>query len=625
MLSGIGWNLIVALMVGGVLVIVGLDESSQPQTTSAWDWQEPLLCALPYLLLLAFLGLAVALDSLRPLRPAIPALWWLLRWGLRLTFLAGALVGWRRGRPHWFYPWLGFAIYELVALPLALTMWLVERGLGDSALSFFAAGLPLLALSFAPYFIAAPLLARRDRLLATYTVFPHAALTAPLFLAVQRDMLGDMLGRLALAALAPVLLAAGASALFGWLRTPRARWGLLVASVLLCQTAFVVFSTLAVGEFHPGALFPIPILWLLGLVILFGPMLLLGVARLLAHAARRIGWSPKIMADTTRPGPSPCQTIFTRFRLWLTTTVDIGGQVMTSEQASISPPAKRGPTTLDRLFKAAVVFLAAAILIVAVLGIARAVVYKIQPYERGLHLRGGRFIGVNEPGWHTQIPLWDTVIIVKVNERLGYVERISAMTSDNVTMVVSLEYTYRVTDPQRFALEVDDPERIVFEFVQGKLRDVVNTKPMSDVMHSRAAMNQEVMEALRVKEEPYGVEFITVQMQSAEPPTEVVQAIKDRMVALQRREQAQAEAEQAKTVADAEFYAAQKQADAEAYQISKTAEARRASIEQLLGELKGHGDLAEKYLDYLIAQELKENSKWVIGVEGTPIIDLRGE
>jgi len=601
------------------------DESSQQQTTSVWDWQESLLCALPYLLLLAFPGLAAALDSVQPLRPAVPALWWLLRWGLRLIFLAGALVGWRRGRPRWFYPWLGFAIYELVALPLALTMWLVERWLGPSALGFLTIGLPLLALSFLPYLIGGPLVARRDRLLAAYTVFPHAALTAPLFLAVQRDMLGDMLGPLATATLAPVLFAAGTSALFGWLRTARARWGLLVAGVLLCQTAFVVSATLAVGEFHSSVLFPIPILWLLGLVILFGPMLLLGVARLLAHAARRLGWSPKIMADTPRPGPSPWQIISQRFRLWLTTTVDTGGQVMTSEQASISPPAKRGPTTLDRLFKAAVVFLAAAILIVAVLGIARAVVYKIQPYERGLHLRGGRFIGVNEPGWHTQIPLWDTVIIVKVNERLGYVERIPAMTSDDVTMVVSLEYTYHVTDPQRFALEVDDPERIVFEFVQGKLRDVVNTKPMTEVMHSRAAMNQEVMEALRVKEEPYGVEFITVQMQSAEPPTEVVQAIKDRMVALQRREQAQAEAEQTKTVADAEFYAAQKQADAEAYQISKTAEARRASIEQLLGELKGHGDLAEKYLDYLIAQELKENSKWVIGVEGTPIIDLRGE
>ena len=119
------------------------------------------------------------------------------------------------------------------------------------------------------------------------------------------------------------------------------------------------------------------------------------------------------------------------------------------------------------------------VLIVLAVGlvIARAAVYKVHEYERGLHLRGGRFVRVQEPGWHIQIPLVDTVIIVKVSERLGYVEQIPAMTSDDVTMNVSLQYTYRVTDPERFALDVADPERIVFEFVQGKLRDVVNTKP----------------------------------------------------------------------------------------------------------------------------------------------------
>jgi len=58
-----------------------------------------------------------------------------------------------------------------------------------------------------------------------------------------------------------------------------------------------------------------------------------------------------------------------------------------------------------------------------------------------LHLRGGRFINVDEPGWYIQIPLVDTVIIVKVNERLDYVECIPAMTSDDVTMDVSLQYT----------------------------------------------------------------------------------------------------------------------------------------------------------------------------------------
>jgi regulator of protease activity HflC (stomatin/prohibitin superfamily) len=290
---------------------------------------------------------------------------------------------------------------------------------------------------------------------------------------------------------------------------------------------------------------------------------------------------------------------------------------------------------LDRLFKVATILLAGFILLVALIFVGRSAIYKIHAYEKGLHLRGGRFIAVDEPGWHIQIPLVDTVIIIKVNERLGYVERIAAMTSDDVTMDVSLQYTYRVTDPQRFALEVDNPERIVFEFVQGKLRDVVNTKAMTTVMHSRAELNREVMAALREKEEQYGVEFITVQIQSASPPQEVVTAIKDRMVAVQRQEQAQAEAAQRRTLADAEYYAAQKEADGEAYQITKLAEAeaqhitltsvaQQEAMRTLLDELRGHGTLAEQYIQLLIAQELKENSKWIIsGSETAPVVELR--
>ena len=293
-----------------------------------------------------------------------------------------------------------------------------------------------------------------------------------------------------------------------------------------------------------------------------------------------------------------------------------------TSQISGTKRAKSGQT-MDLLFKVAVIVIAAFIVGVTVLVVGRMALYKIHPYERGLHLRGGRFIGEDPPGWHVQIPLVDTVIIVQVSERLGYVERIPAMTSDDVTMVVSLQYTYVVTDAPRYALEVTDPERIVFEFVQGKLRDVVNTKSMTEVMHSRAELNQEIMETLKTKEEQYGVRFITIQMQSASPPDEVVQAIKDRMVAVQRQEQAQAEAEQTKTLADAELYAAQKRADAEAYQITKKAEAQQTAIRVILFELDKGGDIGQKYIEYMIAQELRENSKWIISGEGTPIIDLR--
>ena len=295
---------------------------------------------------------------------------------------------------------------------------------------------------------------------------------------------------------------------------------------------------------------------------------------------------------------------------------------MTTPLASPAPSRSR----LDVLYRFSVVALAAIMVSTGLFLISQSAVYKIHEYERGLHLRGGRFLSVDEPGWHVQIPYVDTVIIVKVNERLGYVERISAVTADNLTMVVSLQYTYKVTDPRTYALAVDDPERILFEFVQGKLRDVANQQSMTAMMNNRATFNETMLTELRTKEQQYGVQFITVQIQSAEPPANVVSAIEDRMVAVQRQEQAEAEAAQQKVLADANFYTAQKQADAEAYQIKQRAAAQQESIRLLLGALSQHPEIASKYLDYLMTQELKNNSKWVIGQPGSvPIIDLRPE
>ena len=290
---------------------------------------------------------------------------------------------------------------------------------------------------------------------------------------------------------------------------------------------------------------------------------------------------------------------------------------------------------LERLYKNATMIIIVLIVGIALFSLARAAVYKIRPYERGLHLRGGRFVGIDEPGWHIQIPFVDTVIALFVIERSGTIEKLAAMTADDVTMDVSLLYTYRVVDPVRYQLEVLDRDRIVAGFVEGTLRDEINTQEMDAVMHSRAEINQHVMAALQKKEEQYGVEFVLVQIQSASPPAEVVSAIKDRMVAAQLEEKAAADASQQRTLADSEFYTAQKKTESEAYQITKVAEAeatrisltsqaQKEALRQILQELEGKGTLAEQYIQVLIAQELRQNSKWVISSGGAmPILDLR--
>ena len=59
------------------------------------------------------------------------------------------------------------------------------------------------------------------------------------------------------------------------------------------------------------------------------------------------------------------------------------------------------------------------------------------------------------------------------------------------------------------------------------------------------------------------------------------------------------------------------------YQITSLSEAQARALRVILKELEGKGDLAQQYIQVLIAQELKDNSKWIISDGQTmPIIDL---
>lgn len=629
------------------------------------------LIALPFLLLPAGVWLANTTAELWYIESAPFQPWQGVRWLQRFVYIGGAILGWRARRPIWFYPWLSFAVYETVAVLMLLAVGLLahfwnpflEYVLASSlstTLLLLAAAFYLLVLPFSPSLAVYLWPGRQppEKPLIAYTAFPPAALTIPLVLATAIVEDGGMAqfateGMPPLATLFAAVCAATSAVLF-WRpplalfrgRTKLAQMAVLFGGVPLCHS---LFWTILIG-YSFGEQFDYKndiqlILTTAGLgwLILSGPLLVppfvhwligkLGIENTLASSWNKVA---RIFPESTRATKrSSDSTVLPQSEMAGHDSPQ-GEANMSEETVVTAVPETRRPvgSDLERLYKVSIVVLAALAVFLVALYVGRAAVYKIHEFERGLHLRGGRFLGVQTPGWHVQVPLVDTVIIVKVIERLGYVERIPAMTSDNVTMDVSLQFTYRVTNPERFALAVDDPERIVFEFVQGRLRDVINTKTMTGVMNQRTEMNLEIMQELKEKEDQYGVEFMTVQIQSASPPAEVLSAIKDRMVAAQRQEQAEAEAAQQRTVADAQFYAAQKEAEAQAYrittsaaaeaeQIQLTTEAQQLAVRAILSELEGKGTLAEKYIDYLIAVELKENSKWILGTGAEPILELR--
>ena len=244
-----------------------------------------ILIVLPYILLSAAIWLEFGSVG------GLSSLFWQVdyRWPLRALNLGVTFLGWRAGRPSWFYSWLGFAVWESVFMLLDLSAWLpgaLDGGSGEVVARQLSNGLPFLALTL---YLLVPLWAgwRRPRsLLGACTVFPHAALSVPLIWFAQRLPLPTLL------LVDIVVLSAGVSAVAALLfwRPPAflvragvavARCVVLYLGVLLAQSTLWVTMGLIVER--DGFSYT-PVLkesTILGWMLLSGAMLLPFLARAL--------------------------------------------------------------------------------------------------------------------------------------------------------------------------------------------------------------------------------------------------------------------------------------------------------------------------------------------------------
>ncbi len=146
-----------------------------------------LLIVLPYILLSAAIWLTIW-----PLGEPLRLVWDVdFRWPLRAFYLGAVILGWRAGRPSWFYSWLGFAVWESFSMLLDFSGWLpgaLEVDSHEVVARLISNGIRFLA--FVLYLLV-PLWAgwrRPGSLLGAYTVFPHAALTSHLVFFATRAL-----------------------------------------------------------------------------------------------------------------------------------------------------------------------------------------------------------------------------------------------------------------------------------------------------------------------------------------------------------------------------------------------------------------------------------------------------
>ncbi|MGQ0665982.1 MAG: slipin family protein [Nitrospiraceae bacterium] len=186
--------------------------------------------------------------------------------------------------------------------------------------------------------------------------------------------------------------------------------------------------------------------------------------------------------------------------------------------------------------------------------------FKVLPeYERAVIFRWGRLargiVGGNGPGVIIILPLIDRMIRVSMRTVTMDVPPQDVITKDNVTVKVNAVVYFRVVDPQRAIVQVEDYLYATSMMAQTTLRSVLGQSQLDDLLSKREQINADLQRIIDQQTEPWGVKVSAVEVKNVDLPQEMQRAI---------ARQAEAERERrAKVIhAEGEFEASQRLADA---------------------------------------------------------------
>ena len=179
----------------------------------------------------------------------------------------------------------------------------------------------------------------------------------------------------------------------------------------------------------------------------------------------------------------------------------------------------------------------------------------LNEYERGVVFRLGRVIGPKGPGLIILIPIIDKMVKVSLRLVVLDVDPQDVITRDNVSVKVNAVIYFRVIEPIKAIVQVENYSYAMSQLAQTTIRSVCGQAELDDLLSEREKLNAQLQEILDTHTDPWGIKVATVELKHIDLPQEMQRAM---------ARQAEAERERrAKVInAEGEFQAAARLADA---------------------------------------------------------------
>jgi regulator of protease activity HflC (stomatin/prohibitin superfamily) len=195
------------------------------------------------------------------------------------------------------------------------------------------------------------------------------------------------------------------------------------------------------------------------------------------------------------------------------------------------------------------------VLAVAAVALAGASVRILREYERGVVFRLGRVIDLKGPGVALLVPGADRMVRVSLRTVTLRIPPQEVITRDNVPVRVAAVAYFRVLDPNRSVLEIEDFQGATLQIAQTTLRSVLGKAELDALLSERERLNESLQQIIDEQTEPWGIKVTIVEIKDVEIPERMQQALARQAEAERNR--------RAKVInAEGEFQAADKLAQA---------------------------------------------------------------
>ncbi|MEO6800223.1 MAG: slipin family protein [Rhodanobacter sp.] len=207
---------------------------------------------------------------------------------------------------------------------------------------------------------------------------------------------------------------------------------------------------------------------------------------------------------------------------------------------------------------------------------------KILPeYQRGVVLTLGRYTSTKGPGLVLLIPIIQSMIRVDLRVTVMDVPPQDVISRDNVSVRVNAVVYFRVVDPDKSVLEVENFLQATSQLAQTRLRSVLGQHELDEILSQRDSINHTLQTTLDEATDPWGIKIANVEIKDVDLNDTMVRAI---------ARQAEAERERrAKVIhAEGEMQAAEKLRDAAAM-LSQQPQALQLRYLQTLADMSTNG------------------------------------